>query len=229
MSDTFSTATEPGARAGSRYGIFGGTFDPPHIGHLVLAQETLVHLNLERVWFVPTGTPPHKPDRPISPQDDRRTMVERAIAGDERFALSPIELARGGPSYSVDTLDQMRREWGENVYMCLILGWDMLAYLPHWREPERILATVDCVAAARRPGVSSAPEEMEQLTRALPALAAKLTIVPAPLIEVSASDIRRRVASGVPIRYLVRDPVRSYIERRGLYRSLTPNATGGPR
>ncbi|HKV85323.1 MAG TPA: nicotinate-nucleotide adenylyltransferase [Ktedonobacterales bacterium] len=228
MSDTLSTGTEPGARTGPRYGIFGGTFDPPHIGHLVLAQETLVHLNLERVWFVPTGTPPHKPDRPISPQDDRRAMVERAIAGNERFALSAIELARGGPSYSVDTLDQMRREWGVDVYMCLIMGWDMLAYLPHWREPERVLATVDCVAAVRRPGVSSAPDEMERLARALPGLSAKLTVVPAPLMEVSASDIRRRVASDVPIRYLVPDPVRSYIERRGLYRAPAPNATGGP-
>lgn len=229
MSDTLSTATEPDARTGPRYGIFGGTFDPPHIGHLVLAQESLVDLDLERVWFVPTGTPPHKPDRPISPQDDRLAMVERAIAGNERFAVSAIELARGGPSYSVDTLDQMRREWGENVYMCLILGWDMLAYLPHWREPERVLATVDCVAAVRRPGVNSAPDEMERLTRALSGLGAKLTVVPAPLMEVSASDIRRRVASELPIRYLVPDPVRSYIEQRGLYRAPAPNAAGGPR
>lgn len=210
-----------------RYGILGGTFDPPHVGHLVLAQEAQIQLGLDRLWFVPTGAPPHKPGRRVSSHADRREMVERAIAGNPRFALSAVELERDGPSYSVDTLRHLRREWGQSVMMCLVMGWDMLTYLPQWRQPEHVIATVDRIAATHRPGFTVDPEEIARLERSLPGLAQKLTVLAAPQVEVSSTEIRGRVASGVPIRYLVSDSVRSYIEERGLYRSTDRSESGG--
>ena len=125
-----SSTRQTGVHAGPRYGILGGTFDPPHLGHLVIAQEAFVRLNLDRVWFLPAGEPPHKARRTISPAADRLAMVERAIAADERFAVSTVELERPGPSYTVDTLRELRALWGPNAWMVLILGWDMLEYLP---------------------------------------------------------------------------------------------------
>lgn len=227
MDETVGAGQAGGEVATPRYGILGGTFDPPHLGHLVLAQEALIQLELDRVWFVPTGSPPHKPDRRVSTHEDRREMVERAIAGNPRFAFSAVELERSGPSYSVDTLRELRRQWGERAMMCFIVGWDMLTYLPQWRQPEQVIATVDRIAATYRPGYAVDPEEIAQLERSLPGLAEKLTILDAPQVEVSSTEIRRRVASGVPIRYLVSDSVRSYIEERGLYRSTDRSESGG--
>ena len=227
VNETQVTREPGGDEARLRYGILGGTFDPPHLGHLVLAQEALIHLRLERVWFVPTGAPPHKPNRQVSSHDDRRAMVERAIAGNPRFALSAIELERSGPSYSVDTLAQLRREWGESVSMSFIMGWDMLTYLPQWRQPEQVIATLDRIVATHRPGFIADPEEIAQLERAFPGLSGKLAILAAPQVDVSSTEIRHRVASGVPIRYLVSDSVRSYIEEHGLYRSDNLSESGG--
>lgn len=227
MDETLAPHEAGGEDAHPRYGILGGTFDPPHLGHLLLAQEALIHLALDRVWFVPTGSPPHKPNQRISSHDDRRAMVERAIAGNPAFALSLVELERSGPSYSVDTLRQLRQEWGENVTMCFIMGWDMLTYLPQWRRPEQVIATLDHIAATRRPGFTVDPREIASLERSLPGLTEKLTIFAAPQVEVSSTEIRQRVASGVPIRYLVSDPVRSYIEERDLYRFADRSEGGG--
>ena len=133
---------ESRVRAGPRYGILGGTFDPPHLGHLVLAQEVHARLGLDRVWFLPAGVPPHKTGRAVSPAADRHEMVQRAIADDERFALSAVELTRPGPSYTADTLEQLREQWGRHAVLHLILGWDMLMYLPNWHAPERVLAAL---------------------------------------------------------------------------------------
>lgn len=201
-----------------RYGILGGTFDPPHIGHLALAQEAHARLGLERVWFVPTGTPPHKPARPVSPAADRAAMVERAIADDERFALSTIELELSGPSYTERTLRLLRERWGASAWLCFIMGWDMLAYLPHWHDPTRVVGAVDAIAAAQRPGYPPSEEELAALARAVPGLEGKLVVLPGPLLDVSATGVRERVASGLPIRYLVPDPVCWYMEERALYR-----------
>lgn len=207
-------------RTGPRYGILGGTFDPPHLGHLVLGQEALVRLALDMVWFVPAGVPPHKPRRRITARDDRRAMVDLAIDGNARFALSDVELKREGPSYTADTVSLLRQQWGESVTMVFIMGWDMLTYLPQWRQPERVIATLDGIAATHRPGFTADPQDVARLTQLLPGLRDKLTIVPVPEVEVSSSAIRQRVASGVPIRYLVSDSVRSFIEERGLYREV---------
>lgn len=204
-------------RKRTRYGILGGTFDPPHIGHLTLAQEVYARLGLDRVWFVPAGDPPHKAGKPISPGADRLAMVQLAIAGDERFAVSTIELERSGPSYTADTLEQLRGQWGARVELVFIVGWDMLIYLPHWHAPERVIAAVDILAASHRPGVPASDDEIARLADVIPGLREKLIVLSAPQLDITGTSLRERVASGLPIRYLVPETVRSYIEQRGLY------------
>jgi len=206
------------AYAGRRYGILGGTFDPPHVGHLVVAQEVSVRLRLDRVWLVPAGIPPHKIGHRISPAADRLAMAELAVARDARFGVCDIEVRHSGPSYTANTLKLLRKRWGEAAAITLILGWDMVLNLPHWYAPELVIAYVDEVAAVHRPGFVAAEDELQRLEAALPGLRSKLAVVPAPQLEVAASDLRRRVASGLPICYLVPDSVCQYIEERGLYR-----------
>ena len=208
-----------------RYGILGGTFDPPHIGHLVLAQEAYIQLALDRVWFVPAGQPPHKMGQEQTPADIRRTLVELAIAGDKRFGLSTVELERAGPSYTVDTLGELRRQWGPATWIGLILGWDMVAYLPHWHDPAGVLAAVDQIAAVPRPDYSTSSEELAQLAAALPDFERKVRVISVPQLSVAATMLRERVADGESIRYLVPDPVRRYIQKHALYqRRITGEA-----
>jgi nicotinate-nucleotide adenylyltransferase len=201
------------------YGILGGTFDPPHLGHLVLAQEVSARLGLDRVWFVPAGQPPHKSDRVVSAAADRRAMVELAIAGDPRFGLATVEIERAGPSYTSETLALLRTQWGDAVRMALILGWDMLAYLPHWHEPEAVVERADQIVAVHRPGVAARDGELAALETRLPGLAEKLVVLPAPRLEIASSDLRARVAAGLPVEYLTPALVASYIALRGLYRA----------
>lgn len=200
------------------YGILGGTFDPPHLGHLALAQEVYTRLALDRVWFVPAGQPPHKAGHVVSPAADRRAMIELAIAGDARFGLSTVELDRAGPSYTSETLALLRSEWGGAARMVLILGWDMLAYLPHWHEPQAVVARADQIAAVHRPGVAAPEGELTQLETLVPGLAEKLAVLPAPRLEISSTELRARVVAGLPVRYLTPAPVADYIALRGLYR-----------
>jgi nicotinate-nucleotide adenylyltransferase len=208
---------QSGEHTGRRYGILGGTFDPPHVGHLIVAQEVAARLSLDRVWFLPAGTPPHKIGQHISPPADRLAMVSLAVAGNATFGVCAAELMRSGPSYTADTLTELRGHWGPDCEITLILGWDMVAYLPHWHAPERVIAQVNRLAAVHRPGTSARNEELERLESALPGLRSRLIVVPAPQVDVSASDLRVRVASGLPIRYLVPDAVCQYIDERGLY------------
>jgi len=207
-------------RTGVRYGILGGTFDPPHIGHLALAQEAFARLQLDRVWFVPAATPPHKRGQPISDAAHRRAMVELAIAGDERFGLDTVDLDRSGPSYTVETLRRLRQRWGDEAWIGFIVGWDMLLSLPTWHEPVNTLATLDALIATRRPGYSE-PDDDEQslaeLERSLPGIRAKLRMLSAPQLDISASELRERVAQGLPVRYLTPDAVCAYISSHGLY------------
>jgi nicotinate-nucleotide adenylyltransferase len=212
---------EAGVRTGPRYGILGGTFDPPHLGHLVLAQEIHARLQLDRVWFVPAGQPPHKVGHALSPAAARLAMVELAVADDPRFAVSDVEVRRAGPSYTAETLPELRRQWGESALMVLILGWDMLAYLPEWHAPERVLAGVDALAAVQRPGFAADAQALERLEGSLPGLGEQLILLSAPQLDISASTIRQRVASGLPIRYLVPDAVCHYVDTHTLYRSRT--------
>jgi nicotinate-nucleotide adenylyltransferase len=211
-------------RTGGKYGILGGTFDPPHFGHLALAQEAVARLDLDCVWFLPAVDPPHKRGRALSAASDRAAMVELAIAGNPRFGLDRTDLDRPGPSYTVDTLDILRGRWGPGVWMGFVIGWDMLLYLPQWHDPAGVLSRLDALVVARRPGVAGGAGEADEedalarLEETLPGLRARLTLLDAPQLELSSTELRERVALGLPVRYLTPDPVCAYISSRGLYR-----------
>jgi nicotinate-nucleotide adenylyltransferase len=228
---------EPGtslsAGPGPRYGILGGTFDPPHLAHLALAQEAVVRLGLDTVFFVPAGQPPHKVGRLISPASQRRAMVERAIEDNSRFVLSTVELDHPGPSYTVDTLRRLRELAGPAAELHLILGWDMLVDLPHWHDPVGVVAEATRLVVAHRPGAEASPDAdvLHEVALILPALPAKVVLLAAPQLNISASMLRQRVASSLPIRYLVPDAVARYVAEHGLYRSAASSrsveAAGG--
>lgn len=211
---------DAGVQKTARYGILGGTFDPPHLGHLVLAQEAYTALSLDKVWLVPAGQPPHKMGATHTAAEIRRQLVELAIAGDERFGLCTVELLRAGPSYTVDTLRELRASWGPHVWICLILGWDMVSYLPNWHDPAGVLEQVDQIAAAHRPGYQVSDEEVAGLARQIPDFLAKVKIFSVPQVDIAATTLRQRVGAGQPVRYLVPETVRRYIEEHGLYLAM---------
>ena len=184
-----------------KVGIFGGTFDPVHVGHLAIAQAALESAKLDRVVFVPARRSPLKDREPAASADDRYAMLVAAIKDEPRFAVSRVELQREGPSYTVDTLESFRNE-GE---LFLILGSDALSELPRWKAPERIRELAK-ILVARRPG---APEP----DGALGAVA-----FDAPCLDISSRELRARAARGLSLRYLVPDEVWRHIARSGLYR-----------
>ena len=192
-------------RATVRLGVFGGTFDPVHIGHLAIAQAALESAPLDRVLFVLAKRSPLREHDPVASEADRLRMLELAIAGEPRFAASRLELDRGAPSYTVDTLEQLRDE-GE---LFLILGSDAIADFGRWKDPDRIgrLATL---VVAERPG---APERLGD---------ARIVRVDAPRLDISSRELRARAARGRSLRYLVPDPAWEHIEARGLYRAEGP-------
>jgi len=195
-----------------RLGVFGGTFDPIHIGHLAAAQEAAEALGLDRVLFVPAGIPPHKPDRSITPGEHRLAMVELAIAGNERFATDRRELERPGRSYTVDTLESLRRETSSELV--LVVSADSFLDLLSWREPRRILELAR-IAVAPRDGYPAAGPDF--LASHLPDLAGRATFLDGPHLRLSASELRARAATGRSLRYLVPDAVLAYIGDHALY------------
>jgi nicotinate-nucleotide adenylyltransferase len=198
-------------------GILGGTFDPIHLGHLAIAEAVREALRLERILFVPTGVPVHKPGRPISPAPDRVAMVGAAIADNPAFALSRAEVDRPGPSFAVDTLEALTaqaRAAGHEPDLIFILSAEAYAALPAWRRPERILELCR-MAVVPRPGAASV--DLAAMDRRLPGASARTVLVDAPLLDISGSAIRARVAAGRSIRYLVPDAVIAYIGDHGLY------------
>lgn len=203
---------QPGAR--DRLGIFGGTFDPIHLGHLIIAQEAAHHLRLDRVLFVPTGQPPHKRD--VATPAQRGAMVALAIADEPRFALCAVELDRPGPSYTADTIARLRADY-PTAFLALLLGGDMVYDLVNWRDPAAIAGGVDCITAVARPGFTLDPVRLADLERQIPAARGRVSTVAAPLVAISATLIRRRVAAGEPVRYLIPDSVAAYIAAHGLY------------
>jgi nicotinate-nucleotide adenylyltransferase len=196
-----------------RVGVFGGAFNPPHLGHLVCAQEVLLKLELERVLWVPVGEPPHRELDDDPGAEARLDMVQLAIAGDERFAVSRVEVDREGPSYTSDTLELLRREAPGDEFF-LILGGDQAAALPTWHEPEKVLERAT-VAAVERVGWSRSALGIK-LARLHGA--ERVRHVDMPVIQVSSTGLRRRVREGRPIRYLVPPEVEEYIGARELYR-----------
>jgi len=195
-------------------GVFGGTFDPPHIGHLILAGEAQAALDLERVLWVVTAWPPHKPEEPISPVERRVEMVQAAIAGGPAFELSRADIDRPGPHYAVDTVRWLRQRH-PGTHWAYLMGADSLRDLPTWHTPAALLQAVDVLAVMRRPDVQA---DLDALEAHLPGLTDRLRFFDAPLVGISASDIRRRVREGRPYRYLVPPGVPEIIERYHLYR-----------
>jgi nicotinate-nucleotide adenylyltransferase len=202
-------------------GIYGGIFNPPHLGHLVAAQEAHAQLGLDLVVWMPVGEPPHRSIEPDPGAEVRLELVELAIAGDERFRTSRLELDRGGPSYTVDTLRALR-EQGPDDELFLILGGDQASALPRWREPEEILKLATVVVFAR--ATHSRNAIGVQLARLRGA--EKLRFLDMPRIDISSTMVRRRAAAGSPIRYLVPDKVANFIGAQNLYSASTPAGAG---
>jgi nicotinate-nucleotide adenylyltransferase len=199
-------------------GVLGGTFDPVHYGHLVIAEEVYATLKLAQMVFVPAGHPPHKTGEVITPAEHRLAMLELAIASNAHFTISRVDLDRPGPSYTVDTLRLLREQWGEQTAIYFVIGWDSLEELLTWYDAPGILQQLTYLVAVRRPGYEEAAEYQDGLESRLPGIKQRLLIVEAPQFEISATDLRSRVAEGRPIKYQTPESVEQYIVQYGLYR-----------
>lgn len=198
----------------ARIGILGGSFNPPHLAHLVCASEAAAQLGLERVLLTPVAAAPHKDaDRDPGPRE-RLELCRLAIGGDERLGVCDLEVIRGGPSYTVDTLRELHAHTPED-HLTFIVGGDIALGMPSWREPEAVLGLAR-LAVAERSGAGRndvAALLAENFPDAPPPLFFDM-----PRVDISSSQIRRRITEGRPIRYLVPDPVAEHIARRKLYR-----------
>lgn len=197
-----------------KIGIMGGTFDPIHNGHLIIAQEVAYKLALDKVLFIPAADPPHKQQRKIEPVEHRLEMVKLAIAGNSKFEVSLVEVEREGLSYTVDTLEDLHRLYaGQDVDFYFIIGADAAADLLNWYQPERVVELTNFAAVGRLGYVLS----IDKLVQGLPALKDRMQLVTAPLIEIAAHEIRERVCTNAPIKYLVPPSVEEYIRQHQLY------------
>jgi len=194
-----------------RVGVLGGTFDPIHYGHLVAAEETRHAFGLDSILFIPCGQPYHKPKAPVAGAGDRYEMARLATASNPFFDVSPVEIDRPGPSYTVDTVASLKGARPECV-LRVILGTDAVEELASWAEPERLLQQCRIVVVSR-PGTP-----WEDVDRALPrGYAAYVDRLEIPGLHISSTELRARAAQGRPLRYLVPDAVEAYIRERGLY------------
>jgi len=203
-----------------RIGLFGGTFDPPHIGHLILASEAQYQLELTRLLWTLTPEPPHKQDQPITPIEHRLAMVNLAIADNPSFELSRLELDRPGPHYTLDTI-KLVAEQNPDAEIVPVIGGDSLHDLPTWHHPQELLYAAHWIGVMRRPGESA---NLEELERELPGISSKVHYVDAPLLEIASREIRSRIADGRIFRYYLPDPVYHYINQHHLYHQSNPSA-----
>jgi nicotinate-nucleotide adenylyltransferase len=202
-----------------RIGILGGTFDPVHYGHLVIAEEVYATLQLTEMVFVPAGQPPHKSNVEITAAEHRLKMLELAIASNPHFTISRVDMERPGPSYTVDTLQLLREQWGEHTAIYVIIGSDSLDDLLSWHDPSGILEQLTHLVAVRRPGYNESETYYDWLEARLPGIKQRLLVVDTPQFEISATDLRKRVAEGRPIKYQTPESVESYIVQYGLYKA----------
>lgn len=193
-------------------GVLGGTFDPIHIGHLVVGEEARMKLGLSEILFVPAGQPWLKQDRDITPAAHRVEMVRRAIADNPHFKLCTLEAERPGPSYTVNTLTLLQKQLGSQASLFFILGRDTLAELPLWKEPQRVIQLCRLVVPPRL-----GSRDLKHLGKAIPGLLERVIQLDMPVIGISSSGIRQRIAQGLSIRYLVPAEVEKYITEHKIY------------
>jgi nicotinate-nucleotide adenylyltransferase len=196
-----------------RLGIFGGTFDPPHVGHLILAAEARDQLGLDCTIWVLTPDPPHKRGQNISPLPQRLQMVELAVGEDEGFRLSHVDINRPGPHYSVDTVRELKEKY-PNQELIYLMGGDSLQDLPNWHHPHEFLGLLDGIGVMRRPGDDI---DLSELQSALPELSEKLNFVTAPLLEISAQQVRRRARENRAFRYYLLPSIYEFIKKNKIY------------
>jgi nicotinate-nucleotide adenylyltransferase len=198
----------------SRVALLGGTFDPIHLGHLILAEEACDQLGLDRVYILPAADPPHKQNRRLVGAEDRIRMVELAIRENPAFQLSRVDVDRPGPHYTVDTVRLFRGQLPPGAELFFLMGNDSLMDLPKWYKPSELLASCRLVAFTRHNALIDWPE----LEHALPGVREHITLLDMPELEIASRDIQDRVRAGRTIRYLVPESVRLYIEEHSLYR-----------
>lgn len=196
-----------------RIGILGGTFDPPHIGHMILGEYSAEALDLDTLLFLPAADPPHKQERYKTPVQHRLAMVEIALANNPRFQLSRVDIDRPGPHYSVDTVRIVREQYPDaEVYF--VMGGDSLRDLGFWDRADEFIELCK-LAVMRRPGDHVYAGIHEDV---LPGISQRIVIVDAPVLEISSSEIIHRIRQGMSVRYLVQDRVLAYIHEHGIYR-----------
>ena len=204
-----------------KLGILGGTFDPIHLGHLLIAEEARVTLELDEVVFIAAGQPWMKEGAPISDARHRLSMVRLAVGANPFFHVSALEIDRTGPTYTVDTLEELQSQADHDRHMYLILGMDSLKGLPRWERSESLLKLCTLVAVPR-PGHHK--REMGFLDDIQPGASTEVVLLESPEVDISGTEIRRRVSEGLPVRYMVPEGVERYIYSHGLY--ISSDGTG---
>ena len=200
-----------------RIGVFGGTFDPVHYGHLILAEQCREQGRLDQVWFVPAPRPPHKADQPLTRFEQRVEMLALALAGNPTFRIDEVEKERTGPSFTVDTLDALQRQHPGDEFF-LLVGSDTLADLPHWHDPVGVLRRAGLMVMLR-PGHPLLPAAALRASVGLPAdVELRLEVAETPLIDISSRDLRRRVVLGKSLRYFLPRAVEVYLHNKQVYR-----------
>lgn len=196
-----------------RLGVFGGTFDPPHIGHLILAAEACEDLNFDRLLWVLTPVPPHKLDQRVRPLEHRLAMLELALSDNPKFELSRIEMDRPGPHYTVDTM-RLLAEKHPSADLILLIGGDSLRDLPTWERPAELVSACHEIGVIRRPGDLV---DLSAWESQVPGTQAKVRFIDSPLLDISSTAIRRRIREHTPFRYYLFPPVYEYIVNNHLY------------
>lgn len=196
-----------------RLGIFGGTFDPPHVGHLILAMEAYDQLKLDKILWVLAPSPPHKLGKKITELETRIAMVKAAINSDAMFEFSRVDIDRSGPHYVLDTM-RILREQKTDAKLSFIMGGDSLHDLPTWHEPEKFIQTCDSLGVMHRPGEVI---NLDVLEKRFPRLSSKVELIEAPLLEISSNQIRSLVSICKPYRYYLPYEVYRIVKEQGLY------------
>ena len=197
-----------------KLGVLGGTFDPPHVGHVSLAEVAIQHLGLDKLLFVPAGDPWRKADQEITAGEHRLEMTRLAVDSLPRMDVSTLELDRPGPSYTVDTLGELLARYGPDTELYFVMGQDALLDMPNWKEPHRIVALAWLAVALRSPGRDF---DFTDLEAAIPGISRRLVILPMSFVDVSGTAIREWARQGVSLDGLVPSAVESYIKNHALY------------